>query len=650
MNYASKIDFAALMGPVAAILFGEPNARLSKPPNDVRYGTNGSMSINLTDGKFYDHENKVGGGVLDLIKHKTGRDHAEAMEWLRKQGLRNGSTAPRSSPKPAPPRPPLGEPTAEYDYVDEAGSLLFQVLRYEPKTFRQRRRENGEWTWNLDGVRRVLYRLPDLIAAVQRGDIIHIVEGEKDCDNLRDLGIAATTCPGGASKWRSEYSEMLRGADVVIIGDRDDAGRNHVDQVARALIGIAKRVRIVDLAKHWPECPNGGDISDWLKSGGAIDQLTDWIAVSPEWNEPSKDATDEPETIVPNLSRSFAFLNDVPAAPQAMLIDGVIPLDGLPFIGGQSSAGKTFIAILMAVCAATGKPFFSNEVKERVGSAIVAAEGRSMLQSRILAALKELDAGDDVPIAWVKSVPDFSDRKSLADFIEGLNALSAHFQKKYGVRLGLVFVDTVSASFDIQEEADNAEAARVCKIMRRIAEATETIVVPIHHYGKNAAVGLRGASAWRANADVVLSVTADIDPTTGHVTNRQLSMAKDRDGAQGPLTAFRLKPVELGADDSGKPFGSMVAIAEGESAGIVTQWPDALVIFKQALVDAMLDGGTDEQPFLDCPVVRAVDVEAVKARFATLTHTDSDTPGGRKEAIRKQFSRKLSDALPVIGR
>jgi len=76
MNYANRIDFAALMEPTAAILLGKPNAQLSRPPNDVRYGTHGSMSVNLTDGKFYDHERQVGGGVIDLIRHKTGNDHA----------------------------------------------------------------------------------------------------------------------------------------------------------------------------------------------------------------------------------------------------------------------------------------------------------------------------------------------------------------------------------------------------------------------------------------------------------------------------------------------------------------------------------------------------------------------------------------------
>jgi hypothetical protein len=269
------------MAPTAAALLGEPNMRLSKSAHNVRFGAHGSMAVNFQTGEFYDHEAKVGGGVLDLIQHKTGRDRLGAMLWLEEQ---------RILPPAAPPSKPMSRPAASagtvqaskivqaYDYVDEDGALLFQVVRYEPKDFRQRRPDrDGGWIPNLDGVRRVLYRLPDLIAAMQRGDTIFIAEGEKDCDNLHELGYAATTNPGGANKWRPEYSQALHGTDVVIVGDNDQPGRDHVNRVAQELAGIAKRVRVLDLAKHWPQCPDGGDISDWLEAGGNVEQLARWI-------------------------------------------------------------------------------------------------------------------------------------------------------------------------------------------------------------------------------------------------------------------------------------------------------------------------------------------------------------------------------------
>ena len=95
----------------------------------------------------------------------------------------------------------------------------------------------------------------EVIEAVANDYGVFIVEGEKDVDNLAHRKVPATTCPGGAGKWRDEYNESLRGADVVLIPDNDKAGRDHVDQVGRALTGIAKRVFILDLAKIWPACP-----------------------------------------------------------------------------------------------------------------------------------------------------------------------------------------------------------------------------------------------------------------------------------------------------------------------------------------------------------------------------------------------------------
>ena len=303
----------------------------------------------------------------------------------------------------------------------------------------------------------------------------------------------------------------------------------------------------------------------WLRPAAHNKEHGPWtetpkpVAKEPPADEPPQEPPAE-ETKPQGRLANFVFSGDEPSSPQAMLIDGVMPLQGLPFIGGQSSAGKTFIAVMLACCAATGKPFMGREVKERVGSVIVAAEGRMMLAARIDAALQALNVTETVPVSWIKQVPDFSRAESVKDFIANLRAVSAHYKEKFDVPLGLVFVDTVSASFDIKEEADNAEAARVCKIMRDIADATGVVIVPIYHYGKNAGVGLRGASAWRANADFVLSVMADIDPATGHVTNRQLAIAKDRDGAQGPLTPFKLERVDLGVSrrqDMGLAGGSV---------------------------------------------------------------------------------------------
>src|ERR1022692_3468437 len=115
---------------------------------------------------------------------------------------------------------------ATYNYHDASGKTVFQVVRYSPKDFRQRRPDgNGGWIWKMAGVERVLYRLPEILRAVENANPIYICEGEKDCDVMKQLGFDATCNPGGAAKkadgekWLNSYTDTLRGADVCIIAD-----------------------------------------------------------------------------------------------------------------------------------------------------------------------------------------------------------------------------------------------------------------------------------------------------------------------------------------------------------------------------------------------------------------------------------------------
>jgi hypothetical protein len=112
----------------------------------------------------------------------------------------------------------------------------------------------------------------------------------------------------------------------------------------------------------------------------------------------------------------------------------------------------------------------------------------------------------------------------------------------------------------MKSEDDNAEATAVCNILRRAGEETESLAVGVHHYGKNPESGLRGASAWRGSADVVLGTLADIEPLSGRASNRELVCPKSRDGEQGPISAFELKFIELGVDEDGEAYGSCCVV------------------------------------------------------------------------------------------
>jgi hypothetical protein len=160
-----------------------------------------------------------------------------------------------------------------YDYTDEDGTLLYQVVRYAPKAFRQRRPDgSGGWIWNLRGTRRVLYRLPKVLGAVAHGAAIYVVEGEKDVAALEAAGEVATCSPGGAEKWRDEYSDALSGARVIVVADRDAAGRKHAREVAESVARTASSVRVV-------EPLDGKDAHDHLVvRGHTVEEFVDGCA------------------------------------------------------------------------------------------------------------------------------------------------------------------------------------------------------------------------------------------------------------------------------------------------------------------------------------------------------------------------------------
>jgi predicted P-loop ATPase/5S rRNA maturation endonuclease (ribonuclease M5) len=150
-----------------------------------------------------------------------------------------------------------------YDYYHSDGTLLYQVVRYKPKTFRQRRPDGiGKWIWNLQGIERVPYRLPELVAS--SGKLVLIAEGEKAVEALRSLDFVATCSPGGAGKWRPTFASHFADRDVVILPDNDDTGERHAKYIAENLLGVAASVKIARL----PNLPSKGDPYDWVNAGG----------------------------------------------------------------------------------------------------------------------------------------------------------------------------------------------------------------------------------------------------------------------------------------------------------------------------------------------------------------------------------------------
>jgi hypothetical protein len=275
-------------------------------------------------------------------------------------------------------------PAKRYDYLDATGQFLFQVVRYEPKGFSQRRPDGrGGWISNLEGVPRVPYQLPQLIEALANGSPVFVVEGEKDADALWAQNIPATCNPHGAGKWRDEYSDYFKDATVYVLPDNDDPGRAHAQQVSESLKRAGANVCCIEL----PNLPDHGDVSDWLRAGGTAEQLYELT-----------------QKEVPNTSRVTGWRANVFSAAQlheqtfpeiSYVVPGLIS-EGLSILAGRPKIGKSWLALDMAFAVASASPSYCLGDKEPLhGDVLYCAleDNPRRLQRRI----KKILTWSDVP-------------------------------------------------------------------------------------------------------------------------------------------------------------------------------------------------------------------------------------------------------------
>lgn len=282
-----------------------------------------TVSVRRGDGKVDIHCHKCDGD--DQYLTAIGWTVADLYDEPREHGQGASTATPRTRPKPSPPKTsrartkakrPLHGETDSYPYCDENGVLLFEVVRIEiPGQCKDFRQISGDGYYGTSGVRRVLYRLPDVVKAAQAGGHIAVVEGERDVETLVAMGITATTMPGGCGMgWTDEYTKSLNGAtEVIVIADRDAKGREHAEKVADSLErhGLAHRVLESDRAK---------DITDHFAAGGTLDDLVPVDA-------PSEGTDDQPGIPPTQLPLEFWSFRESLASIRRLAHSKLLPAD-----------------------------------------------------------------------------------------------------------------------------------------------------------------------------------------------------------------------------------------------------------------------------------------------------------------------------------
>jgi hypothetical protein len=459
-----------------------------------------SFSVNIENGRWKCHAGCGGGHLMEFEKKHSGCDDVQALKNIAEAvgqpmlAFRDGTNTVE----------------ARYEYADESGHPLFIVTKYRfpdgRKTFRQGHVDaNGKYVPNMDGVRRVLYNVRDVVAA----NTVYISEGEKDCHNLQAVfgggdskvfkqRIAFTTNPGGATKWLAEYSPYLTGKEVVIFADNDDIGRTHAEHVADAISTFAHRIKIV----HLTDVPEKGDVSDYLATHTRED-LVGLMRAAPLWEALTNQI--EPERFVSAVDFMASTAPEID-----WMIEHVIQRGANGFICASPKIGKSWTALDMALSLALGFSWMGFRVPHRVKVALVSREDNPALTSWRMSNLLNGKAAHPQELAEHLYVNSRASQKTmmldneleLSDLVSDL--------KRNGTEFLILDVFNVLHGAD---ENDNTAMRQVLNQVTRIQNEVGCSICIVHHWNKSREGSitekLRGASAIAGWAEWVIGLSMD---------------------------------------------------------------------------------------------------------------------------------------------
>jgi putative DNA primase/helicase len=493
-----------------------------------------------------------------------------------------------------------GDFAATYDYRDPDGVLQFQKVKYPPghqPRFRIRRPDgHGGWAWGAGKANtKLLYRIDEVIEAIAVGRTILPVEGEKDADRLWSIGIPATTSAHGAQdvinnpnakpKWYREHSEQLRGADIVVLNDNDPPGYAHADATCRTSMGIVARVRRLDLKPHWPECPKGGDISDWLDAGHSREDLDALIAAAPDY-QPKSPPPPPPKDEVQLVWECMADIE-----PEAVdwIWPGRIARGKLTLIAGDPGTGKSQLALDTVARVSKKGAQFPDGSSALTGSALIlTAEdaANDTVRPRLEAA-----GADLARVHRLKAAIFGNGERRTFDLQHDLVALSKKLAEVGDV--ALVIIDPITSYMGSKIDSHRTTDVRaVLEPLAAWAEEHHVAVIGITHPPKNAPAkaihALVGSIAYVAAARMVFLTIEEPG------TERRLMLAvKNNLGPLAPGLGYALAQtiISKGIVASHVIWDSApVTMTANEALGASAEDGRAMTEAKDFLLEELADG------------------------------------------------------------
>ena len=517
--------YAEHIGVIAQELWGEPNKNMSHG-SELRFGTHGSKSVDTEKGVFQDHETGESGGFVDLYKLARPHVNGNIADALEKEfGMDKDPQFQKRD----------RDVITVYDYIGDHGVLEYQVVRTDfadgSKTFRQQRPDGqGGWIKNLKGIDRIPYNLPAVLHHKDR--VVFIVEGEKAADKLNEIGLLATTNNGGSGQWTESHSQWLKDRRVVVLPDNDEVGVKHGAKVINTLIGVAKEIRLLDLSD---QLPPKGDIVDWLNSGKTKDQLFALVKKAQLIEDKLPDPGEiEPDQIEVYPTMAIGELMAMP--PIKFLVDSLYTRHGFSVMWGPPGCGKTFLALDVALCVATGQDFHEMEVEQ--GSVLyIAGEGVGGIGKRVKAWIENRGVGvneKELPFYVLPTAVDFTNP---AD-VEKLSATIQLLEERAG-GFSLIVVDTVARALLGADENSATDIGKFVKTCDTLKQRYHAALLGIHHSGKDGSKGMRGSSALLGAVDTSIQIKK---------SGAQITMTteKQKDAEPADDYFFEMQSAEVG--------------------------------------------------------------------------------------------------------
>lgn len=399
-----------------------------------------------------------------------------------------------------------------YDYTDAQGNLLYQVVRYEPKDFRVRRPDgNGGWIWNLRGVDRVLFRLPEILAAIAQKEPVYICEGEKDVLAVEAMGGVATTS-GAAGTWRDHFADILRYPDVTVIAHKDEPGRKNARGI-KASLGAAgaTTVRVLEAAE-------GNDAWDHWMAGWQIDSLIE-----------SNLADISDEVCLDTIKPKSVIWHWKPFVQQS----------AFHLLAGRGGAGKgSWLALMTAAMTRGESEHLHGEPRNVI---IVASEDSASvdLVPRIMAA------------GGILSRVFLLKHTLLLPRDVGLLERKIT-QQRNGFPTGAVIIDPIANHLGGADTNGEGVVREAINELNHVADRTECAIFGVRHmtkYGEGV-TGILGSAAWTDSPRIALEMKQSVD-VPFDVDDRCLEVVKSNRGRKGERREYRIERVNVeGVEDT----------------------------------------------------------------------------------------------------